>query len=390
MQQDLRPERPDHEDAPQLSDGVWELTENCWVKNPASRPTASAVCDILSHLLDPSSVARPAPVIPILRQENRSQTLTPPNLELKGHTDQVVCVAFSADGKRIISGSEDRTIRIWDAQTGITALGPLKMHTGGLVCVTFSPDGTRFASGAKDRVVLLWDAVTGKVISRPFKGHTESAVCLGFSPDGKRMITGSLDETICIWDTEKPGGNITTLMGHTGPVTCAIFTPDGKRIVSGSEDYTVRIWDTNSCRLIHGPFKVFAHDVRFMGFSPNGKTMVSVGYGGKVCVWATETGALLSGPSNRHEEGSLAVTFTATCTVSCVSPDGNWIAGIVDREEETPGNGYAVQVWNSRTGLPDMKLQTNNECVQAISFSPDSKHIVFCTDFMVHVRNIEC
>jgi WD40 repeat protein len=390
VQQDLRPERPDHEDAPQLSDGVWELTENCWVKNPASRPTASAVCDILSHLLDPLSVARPAPVIPILRQENRSQALTPPSLELKGHTDHVICVTFSPDGKHILSGSNDRTIRIWNAQTGITVLEPLRMHTSGVLSVAFSPDGTRFASGATDMVVLLWDAITGRVVARPFKGHTNSILSLGFSPDGKRMVTGSADETIRIWDAEKEVDNVTALMGHTGHVTCAMFTPDGKRIVSGSDDNTVRIWDTNSCRLIHGPLRVDRQGAHFVGFSPNGKTIVSAGWGGNVCVWATETGALLSGPSHRHEEGSLAVTFMATSTVSSVSPDGNWIAGIVGREEETPGIGHSVQVWNSKTGLLATKFQTHNELVQAISFSPDSKHILFSTDFTVHVRNIEC
>lgn len=390
VQQDLRPERPDHEDAPQLSDGVWELAEHCWVKNPASRPTASAVCDILSHLLDPPSVARPAPVIPTPRQENRSQTLTPSSLELKGHTDHIACVAVSPDGKHILSGSDDCTIRIWDAQTGIPVLEPLRMHTRGVLTVAFSPDGTRFASGAKDLVVLLWDTVTGRVIARPFKGHTNSTLSLGFSPDGKRMVAGCIDETIRIWNTEKEVDNVTALMGHTGRVACAMFTSDGERIVSGSQDNTVRVWDINSGRLIHGPLRVGAPcSARFVGSSPNGKTMVSAAWNGDACVWDIETGALLSGPSKQHAEGSLAVTFAPTSAVYSVSPDGKWIAGIVNRDNETPGSGWPVQVWNSKTGLLATKFQTNNELVQGISFSPDSKRILFSTDFTVHARNID-
>src|SRR6202451_2161312 len=148
VRQDVRPERPDYEDAPQLSDAVWELAERCWVKDPKLRPTASAVCDTLSHLLETATITQP------------QLSDLPQNLTLRGHTDEVWCATLSPDGKYIVSGSGDCTIMVWDVQTGNLALGPLKMHTQGVGCVAFSPNGRQIVSGSQDKTILIWDAVT--------------------------------------------------------------------------------------------------------------------------------------------------------------------------------------------------------------------------------------
>ena len=95
----------------------------------------------------------------------------PPELTIQGHTDDIFCAAFSSDGRRIASGSKDRTIRVWDAQTGNAVPGPPKMHTNGVWCVTFSPDGKQIASCSGDNMVLLWHVMTGNVVAGLFKGH---------------------------------------------------------------------------------------------------------------------------------------------------------------------------------------------------------------------------
>jgi WD40 repeat protein len=198
VRKNVRPERPDDEEAPQLSDGIWELAEACWLKNAKERPTAPALCTTVSHLLETTPVARLAQdsspglsleTLSIARPTpNTSHTrpsTPPPNLFIREHKDVVLCATFSVDGKQIVSGSGDGTIRVWDAQTGNTILGPLKMHTDGVRCVAFSPNGRRIASASFDHTILVWHALTGKVVAGPFKGHTDGILSVCFSPNGK-------------------------------------------------------------------------------------------------------------------------------------------------------------------------------------------------------------
>jgi len=365
VQRNVRPERPDDEDAPQLSDAVWELAEACWVKDPKERPTATAVCTTLSHLLETISIVQPTP------NASRSRPSTPPpNLTLRGHTDQVWCTAFSADGKYIVSGSKDGTIRVWNGHTGNPVLGPLKMHTGGVGCVTFSPNGRRIASGSRDMTVLVWHTVTGKVVAGPFKGHTSPILTLRFSPDGKQIASGSRNKTIRIWDAQTGALLVGPLSGHTEAVSSIVFSGDGTRIASGSWDKTVRIWNAKSGRLVHGPLEGHPNYVFFVAFSPDSRRIISASSFGHVCVWNADTGALLSGPSLQHTEGALAVAFTPNSTLSTVSPDGKWIVAY-------GGNTWrTVNVWDSKTGQLAVSLDGHTNFVRSIAFSPDSRHIL--------------
>ncbi|KAJ6564297.1 hypothetical protein B0H19DRAFT_1026095, partial [Mycena capillaripes] len=123
---------------------------------------------------------------------------------LEGHTNQVTSVAFSPDGKRIIivSGSDDLTVRIWDAQTGAALGEPLEGHTNGVTSVAFSPDGKRIVSGSDDLTVRIWDAQTGAALGEPLEGHTNRVTSVAFSPDGNRIVSGSWDCTVRIWDAK--------------------------------------------------------------------------------------------------------------------------------------------------------------------------------------------
>ena len=153
-------------------------------------------------------------------------------------------MAFSPDGKRIASGSWDKTICLWDAETGLQLGSPLTGHTGWVTSVAFSPDGKRIASGSYDNTICLWDAETGLQLGSPLTGHTEIVTSVAFSPDGKRIASGSNDNTICLWDAETGLQLGSPLTGHTGWVTSVAFSPDGKRIASGSDDKaTVCLWD---------------------------------------------------------------------------------------------------------------------------------------------------
>jgi uncharacterized caspase-like protein/energy-coupling factor transporter ATP-binding protein EcfA2 len=158
---------------------------------------------------------------------------------LIGHEASVWSVAFSSDGTRIVSGSEDRTIRLWDL-AGNPIGQPFAGHEASVESVAFSSDGTRIVSGSEDRTIRLWD-LAGNPIGQPFAGHEYAVESVAFSPDGTRIVSGSEDRTIRLWDLAgNPIGQ--PFAGHEAFVLSVAFSPDGTRIVSGSGDNTIRLW----------------------------------------------------------------------------------------------------------------------------------------------------
>ena len=107
----------------------------------------------------------------------------------QGAYRRVTSVAFSPDGKRLVTASWDGTVKVWDAATGQETL-TLKGHTGGVSSVAFSPDGKRIASASEDETVKVWDAATGQE-TLTLKGHTDAVLSVAFSPDGKRIASAS-------------------------------------------------------------------------------------------------------------------------------------------------------------------------------------------------------
>ena len=397
VQRNIRPERPDDEDSPQLSDAVWELAQSCWIKEPKERPTAAALCTTISHLLEATPIARPTQYSsPGLSLETLSIARPTPdishthpstpsqNLIIRGHTDKIWCAMFSFDGKRLVSGSDDRTIRVWDAQTGNPVLGPLKMHTDSVFSVAFSPNGRRIASGSGDNEILVWHALTGKMVAGPFKGHTGIILSICFSPDGKRIASGSSDQTIRIWDAETGNPLVGPLSGHTNWVNFVAFSGDGARIASVSNDKTVRVWDAMSGRLVLGPLTGHRDLCVFGAFSPDSKRIVSSSRLGDVCIWNADTGVLVAGPLLRYAEGALAVVFAPASSRSAISPDGRWIAVLAN------GIHRIVHVWDSTTGQVAAFLEEHTGNVVSLTFSPDSRRVLTASwDKTIRVHTLD-
>ena len=146
---------------------------------------------------------------------------------LGSHSGWVYSVAFSPDGKQVVSGSGDMTIRLWNAVTG-AELQTLEGHSGSVYCVAFSPDSKRFVSGSGDKTVRLWDAVTGAAL-QTLEGHSSWVYCVALSPDGKQVMSGSGDMTIRLWDAVT-GAALQTFEGHSGSVRSVAFLPDRKAV----------------------------------------------------------------------------------------------------------------------------------------------------------------
>jgi WD40 repeat protein len=224
-----------------------------------------------------------------------------PELTFKGHEEDVVSAAFSPDGKRIVTASDDYTARLWDAQTH-KLIGVLKGHKKNVSHAAFSPDGNSIVTASFDGSARLWDVKTRKVIAA-LNGHEQKVNSAAFSPDGKRIVTASGDGTARLWDaqTHKPIGKPLALA--EGTVESVAFSPDGKRIVTGSSSWTpdgkpiaradadllkegsVQLWDAQTHKPIGKPLAADGYGtVASVAFSPDGNRIITAS-GIKAQLW---------------------------------------------------------------------------------------------------------
>src|SRR5258706_102966 len=143
-----------------------------------------------------------------------------PALPLKwaGHTKSVQSVSYSPNGARVITGSNDHTIRIWDAESGVVVGEPLTGHNGRVKSVAYSPDGRHIISGSWDHAIRIWDAETGTAAGEPLAGHTHLVQSIAYSSDRQHIVSGSGDKTIRVWDAF-PSASIR-------PSSCSLIHPE--------------------------------------------------------------------------------------------------------------------------------------------------------------------
>jgi small GTP-binding protein len=202
----------------------------------------------------------------------------------KGHSEEVFGITWSPDGTLIASASKDKTIKIWDVKTG-RGLKELK-ELDYVFSVAWSPDGGKLASGGKDSNVMIWDTKTWE-LRNWLVGHSSPISAVAWSPNGRFLATSSSDESIRFWDSET-GQQRQILEGHTGWVLGISWSPDGQVIASASVDHTVRIWDTTSARQL-AVLEGHTQDVTGVSFSADGLLLASTSLGGTTRLWLCDT-----------------------------------------------------------------------------------------------------
>jgi WD40 repeat protein len=274
----------------------------------------------------------------------------------RGHSDTVHAVAWSPDGKRIASGSADKTVQVWDAVDGDHVF-TYKGYSSYVGPVAWSPDGKRIASFG-DKTVQVWDAADGGHVFT-YKGHQDEVFAIGWSPDGRHIASSSADRTVQVWDAIN-GGNVFTYQGHSDTVYAVAWSPNGKRIASGSNDKTVQVWDAINGGNVF-TYKGHSGSVNTVGWSLDGKRIASGSDDSTVQVWdAADGGNVFT------YKGHISKRYTNIVMAVAWSPDGKRIASSLDN---------TVQVWDAVDGGHVFAYKGHSDIVRAVAWSPDGKYI---------------
>jgi WD40 repeat protein/tRNA A-37 threonylcarbamoyl transferase component Bud32 len=250
-----------------------------------------------------------------------SPTLT---RSLAGHAAPVVSLAFTADGRTLLSCGGDRILRVWDVETGTERqrLGESRAECGGLAVF-----GSLVLAG-QGVSIRIYDLAQGKEL-RKLSGHSDAVRVLAVSADGTRAVSGGDDKQVRVWDVER-GTQVNRFTRHTAAITGLAFSPDGKRVVSASRDGTLRLWETITGRELRA-FAVPKGPVLCVAWSPDGKSIVSGHFDTSIRQWDPETGHELRRYQG-HKQMVSALAFT---------PRGTLLSA---------GHDQSIRLWDAASG----------------------------------------
>ncbi len=274
---------------------------------------------------------------------------------LEGHKHHVSSVAWDPSGERLASGSNDKTVKIWDAGSG-RLLQTLKVSEVMVYSVAWDPSGERIASGSYDDAGKIWDAGSGRLL-QTLEGHKHWVYSVAWDPSGERLALGSHDKTVKLRDAES-GRLLQTLEGHGFAVHSVAWAPNGERIAAGSSDNTVKIWDAGSGPLLQ-TLRGHKHWVYSVAWDPSGERLASGSLDKTVKIWDAESGRLLQ-TLEGHKYSVYSVAWASS---------GERLA--------SGSSDNTVKIWDAGTGR---LLQTVEERKnQALSDDP-TQGLVVTTD----------
>lgn len=233
---------------------------------------------------------------------------------LEGHSDDINSVAITPDGKRILSASNDQSVRVWDAGSG-REVAKLEGHRGGARCVVALRDNARALSGGFDKTLRLWELASGKCLKMIECGTDggDEVFSSAVNPAGTQALSGHRDGRIRLWNLET-GQCLATLTGHSSMVSSVQIEPDGRFAVSGSKDKTVKLWDLEAGTCV-GTLEGHQAQVLSVAISPDGTLIASMGFTDHTArIWDWKSGACLQVIQNEEYWTPISVAF---------SPDGS-------------------------------------------------------------------
>jgi WD40 repeat protein len=262
-------------------------------------------------------------------------------------------VAFSADGRRVLTASFDTTARVWETDTGQAVTPPLT-HQEGVAHAAFSPDGQRVATGSLDKTAMVWEVPAGRPITPPLR-HDREVQWVAFSPDGQRLVTGCRDRRAYVWDVAT-GTELLRLNAHRDWVLQSVFSPDGRQILTASTDGTARLWDAATGMALSALRHLGI--VKTASFSADGKRVVTASYDRTARIWEADTGRAVTPPLN-HEGWVEQAAF---------SDDGRWVV--------TACADGTARLWSASDGGPVASAIRLGASVRDVFLSKDGQALV--------------
>ena len=350
----------------------------------------------------------------LLRPKDQRPAWTPRPTCLKtleGHRDAVRAVAMTADGRRALSGSADKTLRLWDLDSGhclrtfeghrdsdcvtVLAVTPdgrralfgsadnklrlwdldsdrclmtLKGHGGAGRAVAMTADGRRALSGSADNKLCLWDLDSGRRL-RTLEGHTGTVLAVAVTPDGRRALSGSFDTTLRLWDLDL-GQCLRTLEGHTDSVYDVAGTPDARRALSGSDDNTLRAWDLDSGQCLK-TLEGHTDLVSAVAVTPDGRRALSGSVDNTLRLWDLDSGQCLKNfAGHRYSAAAVAVTPDGRCALS----------GSDDK---------TLRLWDLDSGQCLRTFEGHTNGVRVLAVTPDGHHALSGSDDTLRLWDLD-
>ncbi|MDX2232581.1 MAG: NACHT domain-containing protein [Leptolyngbyaceae cyanobacterium bins.349] len=286
--------------------------------------------------------------------------------DLVGHTSWILSIHWHPTQSRLITSSDDQTIKLWDADTG-TCLNTLRGHQSGVWWAIWSPDGKRIASCGGDRVIKVWDATTGTCLNT-LTGHQSLVSCLAWSPDGKTLASSSRDQTVRLWHVEQ--GKCLQVLPVNTWVRRVAWSPDGSLLATGSLNQQVQLWRVATGELIR---TLVGHTfgIDSLAWSPDGRILASGSSDRTIKLWHSQTGNCLH-TLQGHQDLIWGLAWSADSSTL--------VSGSHDQ---------TVRFWNPEIGQCRCVLQGYVNSIRSIVWSPDSQNLASSsTDKLIRVWDV--
>jgi len=270
---------------------------------------------------------------------------------LKGHDAAVQSMSITAPGDYLLSGSWDKTLRLWNLANGLE-VRRFDGHEAAVNAVALSPDGDHAISGGWDKTMRLWK-ITTAAPPQIFYRAAEVIKNVAFSPDG-RYVLASSDKMIGLWDFA--GGQLLRqLVGHQGIINCATFSPNGRYILSAGADASIRLWNPFDGTV---RFRFEGHDdiITIAIFSPDSRYVLSGGLDKNLRLWEVSTGGL---------KMSIALQ-NGSPTSAAVSSDSRY--ALVGSDD------HSLSLFDLQTGKEIRRWEGHTDSISCVLFSPDDSY----------------